>query len=156
MLTIYLPYFIRPGFTSSLTDEIVDSHGISTRLLEFHPIISRCRQRLAKQEEYPMDDDDDDDDSEWTESFQIGGAKRKEPPHRLHPQSTVDLPVLDFHPYVITRTYLRVVDMTLLYNRKAYDKQHKALKRRKLAVSFGYSFFWCCTSQPNLHTVHKK
>ncbi|PPQ99840.1 hypothetical protein CVT24_009634 [Panaeolus cyanescens] len=121
----------------TLKDDIIDSFGISTKLLEFYPIQSRCRNSKPLEDsdtsfDFPMDDLDveipepTNNPSSNTKSKEYKGSKS-------NTKATIGLPVLESHPYIITRTFLRVVDMTQLYKNQAYDANHKKLKATRLS-----------------------
>jgi len=111
----------------TLADEALESFGVTTPLLRFHGVHSWCSSPSkdshdVAEETYP----DDEEDEEL--------RRDSEPDDTANASALVELertngkPVLKYHPYVITRTQIRVVDETELFNRKAYIKAQKHLK----------------------------
>ncbi|KAJ7119609.1 hypothetical protein C8R44DRAFT_788507 [Mycena epipterygia] len=112
----------------NVIDRALDSFGISIPLLEFHEIRSKCANgsdskisQLSNQkvndedyddEEDPEDEADGNDDDTWGVS-----NIAKNPQHAVKR-----------HPFVVTRTQIRVVDETHIFNRKAYNKEHNKLR----------------------------
>ncbi|KAJ7587131.1 hypothetical protein C8J56DRAFT_1026641 [Mycena floridula] len=72
-----------------------------------------------------MDEDDEDDDTDYTPPSAFKGSE-------------IDLNTKRKHPFVITRTQIRVVDETHLFNRKAYDKLHRKLKKTSCGQGQGF------------------
>ena len=119
----------------TLVDKAVDLFGFSIPLLEFHEVQEQVSERLSFMENttyghIPHDpttsqtkerdgNDDDDEDEDDDKSFSQVSIPQ--------PSST---PVYKRHPYVVTRTQLRIVDETTLFNRTVYNKAHRELKSR--------------------------
>uniref|UniRef100_A0A0W0FRZ8 Uncharacterized protein n=1 Tax=Moniliophthora roreri TaxID=221103 RepID=A0A0W0FRZ8_MONRR len=101
-----------------LRDRAIESFAISISLLSFHDTPSSCNEHAATE----MSDD-------------IFGSSERDESHG-HPDyyGVTDSRWDRFadpsgkHPFVITRTQIRVSDETHLFNRKAYAKKHKELK----------------------------
>ncbi|KDR66891.1 hypothetical protein GALMADRAFT_232296 [Galerina marginata CBS 339.88] len=114
------------GYTRTLAEEVVDAYGTFTPLLTFQNIKSRCESSSNSTTGTSLPslgddyDEDEEEDAPTTNPAVLGSSKNR--------FSSQGKPVLEAHPYIITRSFLRVVDMTELYNRKAYDKAHKQLK----------------------------
>ncbi|KAG6876785.1 hypothetical protein C0993_000446 [Termitomyces sp. T159_Od127] len=86
----------------TLADKAVESFGASVPLLEFHNIRKRCAD--AEDNFYEEDDGSISSTTEF-----------KSP--------------LTHHPYIVTRTQIRIVDETALFDKRAYLKKHRLLKR---------------------------
>ncbi|KAH0580386.1 hypothetical protein H2248_001887 [Termitomyces sp. 'cryptogamus'] len=86
----------------TLSDKALESFGASLPLLEFHNIRKRCEKS-----EYDFYEEDDESISSTTEF--------KSP--------------LTHHPYIVTRTQIRIVDETALFDRRAYLEKHRILKQ---------------------------
>ncbi|KAG5725148.1 hypothetical protein E4T56_gene10227 [Termitomyces sp. T112] len=84
----------------TLADKAVERFGVSVPLLEFHNIRKRCEDS-----EDNFYEDDDGSISSTTHS--------KSP--------------LTHHPYIVTRTQIRIVDETALFDRKAYIAKQRML-----------------------------
>ncbi|KAH9475045.1 hypothetical protein JR316_0012148 [Psilocybe cubensis] len=103
----------------SLADNIVDSYGTFTPLIAFHDIKSRCPDSFQ-----PEDVEDDEtyyEEDDIVLSFGVAENRKKW-------ASTKGRSVLSSHPYIITRSFLRVVDMTQIFNKPAFDNAHAKLK----------------------------
>ncbi|KDR66890.1 hypothetical protein GALMADRAFT_232295 [Galerina marginata CBS 339.88] len=87
------------GHVRSLQEEVVDAYGTFTPLMAFHNVTSKCASSSNPTLNVSANAEDFD------------GS-----------------PVLQSHPYIITKSFLRVVDTTKIYNREAYDTAHKKLK----------------------------
>ncbi|KAG6886858.1 hypothetical protein C0992_001980, partial [Termitomyces sp. T32_za158] len=85
----------------TLADKAVESFGASVPLLEFHNIREKCEE--AKDGYYEEDDGSISSTTEF-----------KSP--------------LTHHPYIVTRTQIRIVDETALFDKRAYLKKHRLLK----------------------------
>ncbi|KAJ6588605.1 hypothetical protein B0H19DRAFT_1100250 [Mycena capillaripes] len=115
----------------SLADKALDSFGISMPLLEFHEFRSKCAN-VSNSETSPIpsetvvinkDDEDEDaedhaDDNNVAEVIPLGVSDIKRYPEH----------VVKRHPFVVTRTQIRVVHEVHLFNRKAYTKEHNKLR----------------------------
>ncbi|KAJ3520164.1 hypothetical protein NMY22_g12871 [Coprinellus aureogranulatus] len=90
---------------------ITDSYGLSIPLIEFNPIKSACQKDH-------VDPEVDEDEETMNDPFKwIGVVTAKGHSPRK------------YHPYVITRTDLRVVKMTELYSLDAYNTRQFRLRR---------------------------
>ncbi|KAJ7302358.1 hypothetical protein DFH08DRAFT_74267 [Mycena albidolilacea] len=115
----------------TVADRSVDSFGISMPLLEFHEYRSKCAKGGGSDNSGKQDDNDDDDVDDWTDYGDDKFPGRWNPgisDIANNPQHAVKR-----HPFILTRTHIRVVDETHIFNRKAYNRKHKKLK----AVSCG-------------------
>ncbi|KAJ6495455.1 hypothetical protein C8R45DRAFT_1095087 [Mycena sanguinolenta] len=115
----------------SIADRALDSLGISIPLLEFHEFGSKCTESEPILDTNSADedalsdgnnDDDEDEEHEEVEKDTTGGPPSvsdilKYPEHALKR-----------HPYVMTRTQIRVVDETHIFNRKLYNREHNKLR----------------------------
>ncbi|KAJ7331519.1 hypothetical protein DFH08DRAFT_940114 [Mycena albidolilacea] len=106
-----------------LTDTALDSFAISFPLLEFHEI-GREEDVILKEN---ADDEDDDDEEEVQDRVE----------EKFHtyegPRGISDIPrypehALKRHPFVVTRTQIRVVDETHIFSRKLYNREHNKLR----------------------------
>ncbi|KAJ7485154.1 hypothetical protein B0H11DRAFT_2018308 [Mycena galericulata] len=112
--------------SQSVADRALDSFGVSIPLLEFHEIQSKCpnentESRLQHVDDDQEDEEDDGDVSEDEDPFGGFGVARSDV--AKNPQHAVKRA-----PFVVTRTQLRVVDETHIFNRKAYNKEHNRLR----------------------------
>ncbi|KAJ3507415.1 hypothetical protein NLJ89_g6320 [Agrocybe chaxingu] len=129
---------VRPYEASrSLEDEIIDSFALTIPLLDFLNISSSCPEashsgnavkptRIIGSE----DEDEDEDDLPKPVAEKLTQKERKFLDPAVVYSTSDPSQVLELHPYVITRTFLRVVDMTKLYDRKEYNKFHRELKQK--------------------------
>ncbi|KAG6853808.1 hypothetical protein C0991_001259 [Blastosporella zonata] len=83
-------------------DKAVESFGITVPLLQFHNIRQRCHN---------VEDDFVYDEEEGVSST----TEFKSP--------------LTHHPYIVTRTQIRIMDETSLFDRRAYLEKHRILKQ---------------------------
>ncbi|KAJ7262642.1 hypothetical protein B0H12DRAFT_1231091 [Mycena haematopus] len=122
------PFPLGTSFTGpqSVVDKGVDSFGISMPLLEFHEFRSKCAKKSDSDQQLNLEDNDDDDDETegWAEHSRVpghfyGGVSDI----ARNPQDAVMR-----HPFVLTRTQIRVVDEVHIFNRKAFNKEHNKLK----------------------------
>ncbi|KAK7039640.1 hypothetical protein R3P38DRAFT_3181414 [Favolaschia claudopus] len=135
-----------------VADRALDSFAISIPLLEFYEYGSRCAKSGSDVDEEPFSegnktvdldseakkldsdetekskDKDDDADDEEEERDQV-----KEKEDTLGPADISDIAkypehALKRHPFIVTRTHIRAVDETHLFNRKLYNKEHNKLR----------------------------
>ncbi|KAJ6573041.1 hypothetical protein DFH09DRAFT_1152229 [Mycena vulgaris] len=99
----------------SLVDEALDSFGISVSLLTSAEVSSKC-QRSNDEDGDELDDEEEDD------------KVLKKPKD-----------VLKDHPFIRTRTQIRVSDETHIFNRRAYDRAHKKLKMTACSTSRNFT-----------------
>ncbi|KAJ7666901.1 hypothetical protein DFH06DRAFT_1185007 [Mycena polygramma] len=112
----------------SVADRALDSFGISMPLLEFHEFPTKCdKQGHLKSSTLELDDEDMDDVDEaekYEETVEGGhGPGVVVSDVARHPEHAVKR-----HPFIVTRTQIRVVDEVHILNRKAYNKEHNKLK----------------------------
>ncbi|KAF9466790.1 hypothetical protein BDZ94DRAFT_1319290 [Collybia nuda] len=143
----------------TLVDEAIETFGISIPLLEFHDIKSQCLrpekttgEETLSEEHTTIDgtamsvaiDIEDDDESDDQDNKKEGvkdrvGEDTKSLYNKVSRKTilygTKGRPVLENHPYVTTRTQIRVVDQTKLFNRKAYLKAHRQLRKTSCGQS---------------------
>lgn len=132
----------------TLVDKAIDQIGVSTPLLEFHPLPSRCdtldnmtqslgefqepkdaaTQITSKSEETYDDEIDMDELSSPTPAPKVVGLE--EGPNILWNAMNSS-----HHPFIVTRTQLVVVDETRPFDLKAFNNAYRNLK--DLAVSQG-------------------
>ncbi|KAJ7119545.1 hypothetical protein C8R44DRAFT_921775 [Mycena epipterygia] len=111
-----------------MADRALDSFGISIPLLEFHEIHSKCTNNsdseIPKLSSQQIEDEENDAE-EGDEDEAVGNGVEVKGVSDIvkHPQHAVKR-----HPFVVTRTQLRVVDETHIFNRKAYNKEHDKLR----------------------------
>ncbi|KAF5370516.1 hypothetical protein D9615_010329 [Tricholomella constricta] len=121
----------------SLAEQALESFGVSIPLVQFHGVKSRCVESAndaSKGSTKPdgiVDDDDEkeEDDSDEDEKPTSSPSKPFNVSALSSLQVTDGKPALKTHPYIVTRTQIRVLDETKLFNRKAYNKAHKTLKK---------------------------
>ncbi|KAJ2932404.1 hypothetical protein H1R20_g4725, partial [Candolleomyces eurysporus] len=97
-----------PETLEDLQNAALESFAISAPLIDLHPIKSACGRETEEEE---------DEDA----GPALGPAALA--------TSTKGKPPLKVHPYVVTRTDLRVVRMDKIYNKKAYDAHLKQVRR---------------------------
>lgn len=128
------PLGSRNQLEKTLADEALESFGVTTPLLQFHSVHSRCYSAdkeshdAVDEQSYSDDDDDDDDESESDNNTNIGAMAGLP-----SLQKTCGKSVLKYHPYIVTRTLIHVVHETELFNRKAYVKAQKNLMGKACA-----------------------
>uniref|UniRef100_A0A0W0FRS2 Uncharacterized protein n=1 Tax=Moniliophthora roreri TaxID=221103 RepID=A0A0W0FRS2_MONRR len=101
-----------------LQDRAIESFAISISLLSFHDTPSSCHDNTGTE----ISDDifgSSEQDRFYGHSDYYG--ETDSPWHKFGDLSRK-------HPFVVTRTQIRVSDETHLFNRKAYAKKHKELK----------------------------
>ncbi|KAF9039243.1 hypothetical protein BJ165DRAFT_1407451 [Panaeolus papilionaceus] len=131
-------------YQHSMLDNIIDSYGISTSLLDFQPYPVRCNESgpgisninlLDHNPTFPMDTNEE----AIVSTMKVGNITMF-----LTRGWSVGIRTIQAHPYIITRTFLRVAEMTLLYDNKAYDEQHQALKTTRMACAKNqWTDNWC-------------
>ncbi|KAJ7471940.1 hypothetical protein FB451DRAFT_1251471 [Mycena latifolia] len=135
----------------NVADRALDSFGLSMPLLEFHEIRSKCtndsestisRDSGQHVEDKDKDADDDDDYDEPEEIDGRGHDISVVSDMTKYPQHAVKR-----HPFVVTRTQIRIVDEVHIFNRKAYNKEHNKLK----SVSCGQGM----NANPDHHLCHR-
>jgi hypothetical protein len=119
-------------------DEAIDAFGISIPLVHLHGINSRCLLKQSEdllfsaaedKEETAGHDDEDSEDDEDKETGSPTHAQTALRPRRTA-ASTQQRNILLRHPYLITRTQLRLIRETRLYSRRDYNKAQKELRRK--------------------------
>ncbi|KAF7323891.1 hypothetical protein MKEN_00610500 [Mycena kentingensis (nom. inval.)] len=118
-----------PSEPPSVVDRALDSFGISMPLIEFR----EYRKAACKAEETGSDNSDEEDgEAPWSlEDDPEGDRDRSPGPFRESTISDIEkhpAHAVDRHPFVVTRTQIRIVDETHIFNRKAYNKEHNRLK----------------------------
>ncbi|CAA7264539.1 unnamed protein product [Cyclocybe aegerita] len=120
----------------SLEDEIIDSFSLTIPLLDFLNISSSCPETsrsgnaVKPAKIIGSEDEDEDEDLPKPLAEKPTQKERKFLDPAVVYSTSDSSQVLESHPYVITRTFLRVVDMTKLYDRKEYNKFHRELKQK--------------------------
>ncbi|KAJ7255839.1 hypothetical protein B0H12DRAFT_1113039 [Mycena haematopus] len=116
-------------------DRALDSFGISMPLLEFHEFGSKCIKSPISEtqsaEENTLSDDDKENEDEYEDEDEepinveedAAGGPSGVSDISKYPEHT-----LKRHPFVITRTQIRVVDETHIFSRKLYDREHNKLR----------------------------
>ncbi|KAF7344378.1 hypothetical protein MSAN_01918800 [Mycena sanguinolenta] len=136
----------------SIADRALDSFGFSMPLLEFHEFGSKCTksepilETNSTDEEALSDGNDEDDEEYYEEQEQVQKDTTGEPPG-VSDISKYPEHALKRHPFVVTRTQIRVVDETHIFNRKLYNKEHNKLR----ATSCGQGK----DKQPELNLCHR-
>ncbi|KIJ29222.1 hypothetical protein M422DRAFT_37030 [Sphaerobolus stellatus SS14] len=99
----------------SLIDEIIDAYAVNVPLIILKDIKNPCgiRPPSVGEDVSPKDNNDDGGSMEEPTSIPL---KKKEPW------------VLESHPFIVSRSHIRVVDFTMLLNRKAFNQKHKELR----------------------------
>jgi hypothetical protein len=133
-------------------DRVVDSYGTFLPLLVLSSVKSNCPSTLVNETKDSHDEINDESD----EIFDLDAPDQPKTGSDRHPgwlyTSTRKVSALEAHPHIITqyvstlkflrvltfnppfaRSHLRVADMTRIFNRMEYEKQHREL--RDLSVS---------------------
>ncbi|KAJ6558139.1 hypothetical protein B0H19DRAFT_1150066 [Mycena capillaripes] len=113
----------------SVTDRALDSFAISMPLLEFHEFRSKCAKSDDSKNSGQKLDEEDNDDGDEADWVDIDDGND----FRGHSAAVSDIAknpehAVKRHPFVVTRTQIRVVDEVHIFNRKAFNKEHKKLK----------------------------
>lgn len=141
----------------NVADRALDSFGVSISLLEFHEIQSRCPNGGSEISKPPVqdagneeDEEDDTVDTPEREHNHPYGPLRGVSDIAKHPQHAVKRA-----PFVVTRcvsdtwlvinpiltssrTQIRIVDETHIFNRKAYNKEHNKLKTTSVCLFISF------------------
>ncbi|KAJ6537787.1 hypothetical protein B0H19DRAFT_1240499 [Mycena capillaripes] len=120
----------------SVADRALDSFGISMPLLEFHELGSKCASSsnpetpsVENEITHNQNDDDDDEDGDGEVQRQtVAKAHVATAPLGISDIALYPEHALKRHPFVVTRTQIRVVDETHIFNRKLYNKEHSKLR----------------------------
>ncbi|KAJ7074566.1 hypothetical protein C8F01DRAFT_29818 [Mycena amicta] len=117
----------------SVMDLAIDSVGISMPLVEFHEYrANQCGDDSHDSDEVGWSNDDDED-SEADEDDLLGPFRfTRVSDIKKYPKHAVEL-----HPFVVTRTQIRIVDETHIFNRKAFNKEHNKLKAKSCGQNMG-------------------
>ncbi|TEB26708.1 hypothetical protein FA13DRAFT_1776774 [Coprinellus micaceus] len=107
-----------PGELINWEKLITDSFGITIPLIEFNTIKSACDSSVSDDPSRPEDEEDEDAAEDPFRWIGVVSAKGHSP--------------RKYHPYVVTRTDLRVVKMTELYNLDAYSMRQFRLRRENI------------------------
>ncbi|PPQ97465.1 hypothetical protein CVT26_002813 [Gymnopilus dilepis] len=115
------------GYERTLAEEAIDAYGTFIPLLSFHNTKSRCRPPDASTPVENVEEAEDDDSEEEPDDplFEFNGFTGMKQKGRY---DTHGHPPLQSHPYIVTRSFLRVVDMTKIMNRRLYEKSQKQIK----------------------------
>ncbi|KAF8811336.1 hypothetical protein BYT27DRAFT_7161118 [Phlegmacium glaucopus] len=129
------------GPAPTLQDKAIDSFGASIGLVVFSSIQSRCvvstvgtSNAVNASEHFLPEDDAGDEDSDDEIDGEILKDKHDQSSNSGHFKSlsayptSKGKPVLESHPYIISRSFILAADMTKLYDRKSYNGAHKELK----------------------------
>ncbi|KAG6833303.1 hypothetical protein H0H87_008935 [Tephrocybe sp. NHM501043] len=87
----------------TIADKVLESFGATVPLLQFHNIRKRCENT-------------EDDDSDYDEDTEVNPYKTDGKSPRIH------------HPYIVTRSQIRIVDEATVFDRRAYMGKHRTLK----------------------------
>ncbi|KIJ29221.1 hypothetical protein M422DRAFT_37029 [Sphaerobolus stellatus SS14] len=120
---------------ASLENEIIDAYAINVPLISFFPINNRCGAPNGTEESInPVDIDDEDwlMDENTTFSSEKHIPKYKSKGDRwiwdYFEVEVKDGELAEEHPYIISRSHIRVADFTEILNRKAFVGAHKKLR----------------------------
>ncbi|KAF8063485.1 hypothetical protein FPV67DRAFT_246768 [Lyophyllum atratum] len=113
----------------TLVDKALESFGASVPLVQFHGVQSRCTAGGGKTEvQDNSDDEEEEEDLEEEPETPVKRSKRPKNAPSIPPLEITDgKSVLKYHPYIVTRTQIRILDENRLFERKAYQKAHKKL-----------------------------
>ncbi|KAJ7021462.1 hypothetical protein C8F04DRAFT_1140897 [Mycena alexandri] len=116
----------------TMVDKALDSFGISIPLMEFHEIASKCggskvfKPKFDDDEAKGADEGDEDDEDDFNPVTADDEAN-----WRFSAVSDIarnPLHAVNRHPFIVTRTQIRIVDEVRIFNRKAFNKEHNKLK----------------------------
>ncbi|KAK7028330.1 hypothetical protein R3P38DRAFT_3394488 [Favolaschia claudopus] len=124
----------------SIADKAVEAFSISMPLLEFHEYRSKCSPRKSTE-------DDDENESDESDDLEDDDARSNRWVSVVSDISKNPLHAVKRHPFVLTRTQIRIVDEVHVMNRKAYNKEHNKLK----ATSCGQQM----NSVPDYNLCHR-
>ncbi|KAF8992165.1 hypothetical protein BDQ17DRAFT_235588 [Cyathus striatus] len=96
----------------TLSEKVVDQYSIHVPLIEFHPIASRCTTAT-------------EDDSDYMNESET----EMEPEGPLNYHTNAGAPALKSHPYIVTRSHIRVVDFTKVLNLERFNQTHQEFKQ---------------------------
>ncbi|KAJ7792321.1 hypothetical protein B0H14DRAFT_2931666 [Mycena olivaceomarginata] len=118
----------------SAADRALDSFGISMPLLEFHEFGSKCTNStdsdISSSEDKMADEKNSEDDEDEDEEVNRVEDKDDTAGGPLGVSDIAKYPehALKRHPFIVTRTQIRAVDETRVFNRKLYNKEHNKLR----------------------------
>ncbi|KAF8147742.1 hypothetical protein K438DRAFT_1867249 [Mycena galopus ATCC 62051] len=123
------PFPLGTSYTGppSVVDRAVDSFGISMPLLEFHEYQSKCAKKKGDSDKQLPDDNDADDETDDLTEYNDDGMGGRWASGVSDITRNPDHAVMR-HPFILTRTQIRVVDEVHIFNRRAYNKEHNKLK----------------------------
>ncbi|KAF8063483.1 hypothetical protein FPV67DRAFT_247135 [Lyophyllum atratum] len=104
----------------TVADEAVESFGVTVPLIQFGHINSRCDNEDGEED---PEEQDGEDPPILENSTERGSLL----------ETTEGKAVLESHPYIVTRTQIRVVDETTPFDRKLYSKRLGQLRRTSCA-----------------------
>ncbi|KAF9449356.1 hypothetical protein P691DRAFT_728077 [Macrolepiota fuliginosa MF-IS2] len=147
----------------TLEDQIYDSFGITIPLIQFHNITSRRSaqphvkepsNRTIREIEPPLNEDEDkgsdwDDDDDDPTNSRSGESLEREYKSNTFNLEFIPDQKLEYHPYIVTRTHLRVVEQTKLFKRQLYNKAQKELAAKicvdpKSRIPYGRPQWYQC------------
>ncbi|KAF9484580.1 hypothetical protein BDN70DRAFT_106138 [Pholiota conissans] len=129
------------GHSPSLADRIVDSYGAFLPLLSLEAINSSCPSSPDAKPKY-SDDLNDETDEIYDLDTPIPPPGERLKRKSWHYMSTNRKSVLAAHPHIITRSQLRVVDVTKLFNRTQYENKHRQLRASACGQSLNEIYDW--------------
>ncbi|EIM87172.1 uncharacterized protein STEHIDRAFT_168004 [Stereum hirsutum FP-91666 SS1] len=151
---------------ATLADQAIEHFGISTNLLEFHPIPSRCGP-TTESSESPFPNGTEPSDPSTTSSEE---AKTQETTDSYDDDDEIDIasptiapkasatgrPNTNFwtprnsshHPFIVTRSQLVVIDETRPFNLTAFNDAYKRMKMSHCSDPFESTYLgpgqkWC-------------
>ncbi|KAG6825244.1 hypothetical protein H0H92_004300 [Tricholoma furcatifolium] len=113
----------------TLVDNILESFAVSVPLLQFHGIQSQCASPTHDDSTTATisDSEEEDDLSETPPSIPTPDIDQSFPPIALL-ETTNGMDPVKYHPYIVTRSQIRLLDEHRLYDRQAFVQAHRYLK----------------------------
>ncbi|KAF5375938.1 hypothetical protein D9615_008271 [Tricholomella constricta] len=107
----------------TIADKAVESFGVTVPLLQFHGIKSRCNDSGIEQDISEKEEDDSEERDMFGRPIVLESSLK----------TTWGKSALSHHPYIVTRTHIRVVDETTSFNRTAYMNKFLYVQRNSCA-----------------------
>ncbi|KAG6825593.1 hypothetical protein H0H92_003163 [Tricholoma furcatifolium] len=116
----------------TLVDNILESFAVSVPLLHFHGIQSQCASPTHDDSMTATisDSEEEDDLSETPPSIPTSDIDPSFPPL----ETTNGTDPMKYHPYIVTRSQIRLLDEHRLYDWQAFVQAHRYLKETSVTL----------------------